>query len=64
MENNQIENTATEAAASQAADQRLMEAQAREIAFLQNKLHSYHDNVHSLMNEYFNGEVDAINVIQ
>ena len=48
MENNQIENTATEAAASQ-NDQQFMEAQAREIAFLKNKLHSYHDNVSTLM---------------
>jgi hypothetical protein len=47
MENNQNENTAAEAAASQ---ERLIEAQVREIEFLRDKIHYHHDNVATLMN--------------
>ena len=46
MDNNQNENTAAEAAASQ---ERLIKAQINEIDFLKNKIHSYHDNVTCLM---------------
>ena len=47
MENNQNENTAAEAAASQ---QRLIEAQVREIEFLKAKIHYHFDDKYSLMN--------------
>ena len=46
MENNQIENTAAEAAASA---ERLIEAQTREIEFLRDKIHYHHDHVTCLM---------------